>query len=513
MFRRITSKRATRILLWIFITIVTLTVLLFVWTNWSGKRRWAAAKAMIEREGETLDFHQLLPATPPEAANLLAIEPLRGIAAVVENDESKGEPGAKRKALEAMKWTKAPPAASGVSVGKTTDFQDWVKFLRDVKFLELPTGSATSGRDVLAALDAKLPLLKQLADEAPNRPQAMFTPGLRERDMPKLLFALRVPHYSVTQQLGRALSLRAHAAVAAGDSAAAARSILAITRLAQACKQEALLIGFLVGNTLELMALEPLWFGLHEHVLTEEDLRLLQNAFAADETTAALLLALRGEMAAGLNAVEYLQTAADGKTTVGADVAAALGSGAGQAVWWVLPNGLFDHWKSVIADMELRHLIQPLKTGGLLQSVRTRDAMEAEIKGHSNVVLHPDRIMANLMLPSVSQISVSALLAEARRRQALAALALERFFVKQARHPATLEELVPEFLPSVPLDPCDGKPLRYRMTTAGRSMLWSVGFDGQDDGGKVKVDEKGSPHLNKREYRGDWAWQYEPVTQ
>jgi hypothetical protein len=510
MFRRITSKRATRTLLWIVITIVTLTVLLFVWTNWSGKRRWAATKALIEREGETLDFHKLLPFTPPEASNLLAIEPLDGIAADIESDNSKGGPGAKRKALEAMKWSGTMPPAEGVTQGKTTDFLEWVKILRETKFLDLSANSQASGNDVLTALDVKLPALKQLADEVVTRPQAMFTPGLREREMPDLLFALRLPHYNAGQNLGKVLGLRARAAVTAKDSAEATRSLLAITRLAQACKQEPLLIGFLVGNTLEMMAMEPLWLGLREHEFAEDDLKKLQDDFATDETTPALLLAIRGELAAGLNAVGHLQKAAEGQTKEGENVAATLfasGNSLGMNVWRMLPNGLFDHWKSVIADMELRHLIQPLKNGSLPQSVRAGDAVASEIKSRSNMVLHPDHIMVNLMLPAVTQISVNALLTEARRRQALAAVALERFYLRQAKYPSRLEELVPSLLPAAPLDPCDGKPLRYRLTESGRFILWSVGFDGRDDDGKVTAGTK----LNKREYVGDWAWQYEPA--
>ena len=65
MIRRLLSKRFVRILLCFFITLVTLVVLLYVWTNWSGRRRWAATKAMLEREGESLDFRKLLPETPP----------------------------------------------------------------------------------------------------------------------------------------------------------------------------------------------------------------------------------------------------------------------------------------------------------------------------------------------------------------------------------------------------------------------------------------------------------------
>jgi|UniRef100_UPI003784BFD6 hypothetical protein len=510
MFRRITSKRATRTLLWIVITIVTLTVLLFVWTNWSGKRRWAATKALIEREGETRDFHKLLPITPPEASNLLAIEPLDGIAADIESDNNKGGPGAKRKALVAMKWNGAMPPAEGVTQGKTTDFQEWVKILRETNFIDLSANSQASGNDVLTALDAKLPVLKQLADEVVTRPQAMFTPGLREREMPDLLFALRLPHYNAGQNLAKALSLRARAAVASKDSVEATRSLLVITRLAQACKQEPLMIGFLVGNTLEMMALEPLWLGLREHVFSEGDLMRLQDAFATDETTPALLLAMRGELAAGLNAVEHLQTAAEGQTKDGKNVAATLfasGNSLGMNVWRMLPNGLFDHWKSVIANMELHHLIQPLKNGGLPQSVRAGDAVASEIKSRANMILHPDHIMVNLMLPAVTQISVNALLTETRRRQALAAVALERFHLRQAKYPRRLEELVPSLLPAAPLDPCDGKPLRYRLTESGRFILWSVGFDGRDDAGKVTAGTK----LNKREYVGDWAWQYEPA--
>lgn len=60
-------------------------------------------------------------------------------------------------------------------------------------------------------------------------------------------------------------------------------------------------------------------------------------------------------------------------------------------------------------------------------------------------------------------------------------------------------------MPAIPLDPCDGKLLRYRTTPAGRYQLWSVAFDGKDD------DGKGAAKLSKWEYVGDWTWQYEPV--
>ena len=516
MLRRIYSHRFIRILLWLFITFTTLVFLLFVWTNWSGKRRWAATLAQIEREGETLDFRKLLPETPSEEANLFAIEPLRGIAAVIEQDVNKGEPGAKRQALEAMKWStqNKAPASSGVSLGQATATADWVRFVRESKFLDLPADAPSTSRDLLNALDAKFPLLKQLAEQVKQRPQAMFTPSMREREMPEMLFSLQVPHYTIAQTLARTLALRARAAVDAKDSQEAACSILVLHRLSAACESEALLIGFLVGIATDAMATEAVWHCLNERALTDADLRLLQKSFMADDIEKSLLLAMRGEMAVGLGSLAFIQEAVAGRKKISQEMIAALSdvTALSANTCRVLPDGLFDHWKSVAADVELRFLIQPLKKEGIAAVVRAGEAMDREFLEKRNFVLHADHIMARLIVPAMKQISSNALLAQVRVRQAVAAIALERFYLKKTQYPARLDELVPEFLPAVPLDSFDGKPMRFRLSESGRYLLWSVGFDGKDDAGKVNEAKPGdSSALRKPGYLGDWTWQYEPV--
>jgi hypothetical protein len=82
---------------------------------------------------------------------------------------------------------------------------------------------------------------------------------------------------------------------------------------------------------------------------------------------------------------------------------------------------------------------------------------------------------------------------------ALAACALERYWLAHSNYPDTLAELVPTYLDKVPLDIIDGQPLRYRRTENGRFTLYSIGLDGKDDGGK-SVDPKAS------DSPGDWAW-------
>src|SRR5262245_52643943 len=52
-------------------------------------------------------------------------------------------------------------------------------------------------------------------------------------------------------------------------------------------------------------------------------------------------------------------------------------------------------------------------------------------------------------------------------RCARVALAAERYRRKYGDWPPSLTDLVPHYLPAVPLDPFDGKPLRYRQTDRG----------------------------------------------
>jgi hypothetical protein len=82
-----------------------------------------------------------------------------------------------------------------------------------------------------------------------------------------------------------------------------------------------------------------------------------------------------------------------------------------------------------------------------------------------------------------------ALQAQATKDTTLAALAAHRFKQKHGRFPERLDELVPEYLPKVPTDCADGKPLRYRRLETGRFLLYSVGADRIDAGGvELKLD-------------------------
>ena len=73
-------------------------------------------------------------------------------------------------------------------------------------------------------------------------------------------------------------------------------------------------------------------------------------------------------------------------------------------------------------------------------------------------------------------------LAEARHSLVAVVVALARFRLDHGNTlPSTLADLVPGYLPAVPRDPFDGKPVRY---DTPKGHLWSIGLDLADHGGK-----------------------------
>ncbi len=62
-------------------------------------------------------------------------------------------------------------------------------------------------------------------------------------------------------------------------------------------------------------------------------------------------------------------------------------------------------------------------------------------------------------------------------------LAIRLFRAKHQRLPNNLAELVPSCLPAVPIDPYSGSPLCYSAEN-GKFVLYSVGSDARDDGGR-----------------------------
>ena len=97
---------------------------------------------------------------------------------------------------------------------------------------------------------------------------------------------------------------------------------------------------------------------------------------------------------------------------------------------------------------------------------------------------------------------------ETAKQMTITAIALKRFQLKHGSFPQQLAELTPEFLASVPLDPVDGQPLRYRLNADGSFTLYSVAENGKDDGGDPAM-EPGAQSASfqwQNAHALDWVW-------
>ncbi|GMU38141.1 MAG: hypothetical protein KJ057_14000 [Phycisphaerae bacterium] len=149
---------------------------------------------------------------------------------------------------------------------------------------------------------------------------------------------------------------------------------------------------------------------------------------------------------------------------------------------------------------------------GMARFTRVRDAGRAASYRQATVEVGIDPLQAESLDKPGTQIERAARLVsltlmwgvertlngefrlKAQRRMAAAALAIRMYEVDHGRRPASLDELVPEYLPGVPEDPFAdrGAPIRYT-PDADPPVLYSVGPDGTDDGGHLRRLENGAP--------------------
>ena len=111
--------------------------------------------------------------------------------------------------------------------------------------------------------------------------------------------------------------------------------------------------------------------------------------------------------------------------------------------------------------------------------------------------LTPSTFITRLVVPGFESIIETATRRETVIAQAIIACALEQYRLKHNEYPDALQALVPDFLEAIPNDLIGGQPMKYFRTGDGKFLLYSIGWDEKDDGGK--------PSKNRRE-KGDWVW-------
>ena len=90
------------------------------------------------------------------------------------------------------------------------------------------------------------------------------------------------------------------------------------------------------------------------------------------------------------------------------------------------------------------------------------------------------RMLVSMMMPPLASMRSKAIQEKLEVEATIVVCAVEGYELANARLPNRISNLVPKFLPTVPIDPFDGKPLRYR-SEGTNWVIWSVGSDLKDD--------------------------------
>jgi hypothetical protein len=142
--------------------------------------------------------------------------------------------------------------------------------------------------------------------------------------------------------------------------------------------------------------------------------------------------------------------------------------------------------------------MQPFERGDDIEQMQAEQA-EYEANGFLQARQPLGSMVTNwpMMIRALDRINTE-------RDAAITVIALHRYRLADGDFPATLDELVPKFLPTLPLDPMDGKPLRYILKPDG-PVLYSIGADGIDGGGVKAEEEQDAYPSAERPDDGDWV--------
>ena len=310
------------------------------------------------------------------------------------------------------------------------------------------------------------------------------------RDWTRPSFDMLLAEVQSCRNEGWLLALAARHEAATGKPAAALADAVRLGRIGRQVGSEPILISHLVGIAIDATALSVVADILP--TLTPADAPLLDDPALRDlvVSTPSLVRAINGEEAFGLS---IFANFADGRQ--GIDDMGRLAGDPNVAIlpqegpFSLLTDPLSAVWRAFILPADIAgyrrrfEAYRQLVTGGVDQS-RTWPQTQKQIDGiEAEIRAGPDGFLSRLIAPATDAVLRSQCMAVARHRAAEVLLAATRERLASGTHPASIDALVPARLPSVPRDPFTTDAPLHLKATPEELLIWSVGPDGEDDGG------------------------------
>jgi len=452
-------------------------ILLLIWLAWPAPPAYEAflrAKGYPATPDELNEWYQAVPAEKNRALAYLDLEPKLEKAygifyAQYAKPALEEEPGDHRAGIAAP--SPAPPYET----------ESLTKRLLIVGGAKAQRGQPIAGdtweisdaywQDVTSVV---APELKQIAADT--------TMGSRYPSDLRKGFAVELPHLSQLREMGRQLALDSLHWTLANDPRKAEESVGAMIPLANSLSEEPLLISQLVR-----IAILGIAYGTSEDIMNrsvpaDADLSRLDQVFAGAvppvQERMMLDRAMIGEATIGLRSVASLE--ALDVSDLGQNSALHL-SGTAVLFW------------QLAAPAAAERMVMTRYYSNLLDHSKVPMRSNWQWMGNTDDQMVDDMALisplAAILAPAIGRSYEAEWRVRTQFDIARTAIAVERYRLANGRLPAALQDLVPAFLPEVPMDYfANGEdPLRYRQLGEDSYVVYSVGRDGEDDQG-VEMD-------------------------
>jgi hypothetical protein len=498
-----------------FIALIGLVGLFYFEEDWRGARRWEKYKKEQEARGERLDASAFVPPVVPPSENFAMTPLLSPLFDFIPGTQ-------KWRSTNAFAYVNgfAPEydrAARAAKAIKSTRSNSWLTteidlvawraaYLQSTNRINQPADSVSrkeAAEAVLTNLAECSDVLEEL-QESSKRKYSRFNLRYNNDDPAAIL----LPHLAVLKHICQILHLRATAELAVGKRAEAVSDISLMFRIAEASRDEPILISQLVRLPMLYMALEPIADGFGQW--SEPELKTFQEQLQRLDFCADMKRSLDAERVLfGGGVIEFLRREPDKFEALSGD-----GKFPG-AVWSAVPNGWFDLEK-VNYSRFFDELVMP-SIDVANRRITPNACKEAEgrimgVLGKSQArLLLQHRAFCSLLIPGTLTLARKTAFGQTAADTAGIACAVERFKLAKGKLPESLEDLVPQFMEKLPHDIITGQSLKYQRTDDGRYAVYSVGWNEKDDGGltgfrKGENDvwvKKGENDVPAEE---DWVW-------
>ena len=497
--------RILRRSLFVLACLITLAAILVVEENWRGKRAWDNFRTGWEAKGEKFDLKSFVPPPVPDDQNF-AMTPF--LAPLYDYNPQPLEPGqsiykdtnAAYRAINFANDLPAPKSSASWAKSDLVDLPAWAVAIQGESNAAAGNAASLSRVDAAAIVLKGLEKYQPVMDEiqaATKRPYSRFNIAY-DSEIPA---SIMLPHLGAVKRLAQLFSLRAAAELALGEKDAAFSDVKTTLYLSGTIKDEPFLVSGLVRAAMLQLALTSVWEGLATHQWTDAQLANFEAELGGIDLLAEYERQIRGERAGSNGDIDYLRTSR--RTSDFVD-----GSAHSVNLGHLLPAGWF-YQNELVIDRMHQELFIPVADPAAHRVFVDKASQEDSAVGKELFSgFPPYKILGRLLLPAIEKAVRKYAYGQANVDMATVACALERYHLANGQYPDSLGALVPKFIAKIPNDVITGEPLKYRRAGDGQFLLYSVGWNGTDDGGKPPMAPNGTAVDITQ---GDWVWPVYPA--